>query len=100
MRRASIHGMLFEAANEDSARRVAEALVAAEAGTGDAWRTLNEGALYRLRTEADNIVVLVPVAFLRLIQQLVTHPRSAVRLDAVRYATLAYQYTPGEAEAA
>ncbi len=90
--------MLFEAAPEESARRVAEALVAAELGEKEAWRWLDEGALYRLRSDADAIVSLVTVAFVRLAQQLVKHPRSAVRIDAVRYAALAWPWAQPEAQ--
>jgi hypothetical protein len=98
-RRASLHGMLFEVAPEESARRVAHALVSAEAGATDAWRELDDAALHRFRSDADSLVVLVPFAFLRLTQQLARHPRSGVRIDAVRYAALAWPWYQSEAEA-
>lgn len=91
--------MLFDAAPEDSARRIAEALVAAEHCDPSAWMLLDEGALYRLRTDADAIVGLVPTAFVRLVDQLTRHPRSGVRVDAVRYASLAWPWAQAEAEA-
>jgi hypothetical protein len=86
--------VLFEVAPEESARRVAEALVAAEAGEADAWRWLNDGALFRLRSDAETVASLVPWAFLRLTEQLARHPRSAVRIDAVRYAQLLAWFSP------
>jgi hypothetical protein len=88
---------LFEVAPEESARRVAEALVAAEAGDEDAWRWLNDGAVFRLRSDAEAVASLVPCAFLRLTEQLLRHPRSAVRIDAVRYASLLSYFAPEEA---
>lgn len=86
--------VLFEVAPEESARRVAEALVAAEAGDADAWRWLNDGALFRLRSDAETVASLVPCAFLRLTEQLARHARSAVRIDAVRYASLLGWFEP------
>ncbi len=90
--------MLFDAAPEEAARRVAEALVAAELGNPDAWRLLNEAALYRLRCDADVIAGLVPIAFLRLTCQLAAHPRSGVRVETVRYATLVWPFAPAETQ--
>lgn len=89
--------MLFEVAPEESARRVAEALVAAEAGDANAWRWLNDGALFRLRSDAEAVATLVPCAFLRLTEQLVLHTRSAVRIDTVRYACLLGYFAPEKA---
>jgi len=86
--------VLFDAAPEESARRIAEALIAAETGDENAWRWLDDGALHRLRSDAESLVNLVPFAFICLIQQLAMHPRSSPRIDAVRYATLAYAYAP------
>jgi hypothetical protein len=92
--RAYLRNVLFEVAPEESARRVAEALVAAESGDPDAWRWLNDGALFRLRSDADAVASLVPHAFLMLTEQLAAHARSAVRIDAVRYASLLAWYSP------
>ena len=86
--------MLFEVAPEVSARRVAEALVAAEAGDPDAWRGLDENMLYRLRTDAEALSALVPCALLCLAEQLVFHPRASVRLDAIRMLSLVYWQDP------
>jgi hypothetical protein len=86
--------VLFEAAPEETARRVTEALVAAEHGDAEAWRWLDDSALHRLRADAEYLVNLVPFAFICLTQQLALHPRSAARIDAVRYATLAGAYAP------
>jgi hypothetical protein len=97
--RASTQNMLFEAAPEDAARQVARALVAAEAGDAEAFRLLDSAALYRLRSDADALVSLVPFAFIQLTRQLARHPRSGVRIDAVRYATLAWPWAQPEAEA-
>jgi hypothetical protein len=94
MDHAWLRHVLFEVAPEESARRVAEALVAAEANDADAWRWLNDGALFRLRSDAETVASLVPCAFLRLTEQLAVHARSAVRIDAVRYATLLAWYAP------
>ena len=97
-RHAFLQGMLFESDAEDSARRVVEALVAAETGDLHAWRKLDEGALYRLRTDADALISLVPVAFINLAEQLTRHPRSGVRVDTVRYAALAWPWAQQIAE--
>jgi hypothetical protein len=94
MARAYFRNVLFEVAPEESARRVAEALVAAEAGDFDAWRWLNDGALFRLRSDAEAVAGIVPHAFIKLTEQLAAHPRSAVRIDAVRYAAMLAWYSP------
>jgi hypothetical protein len=90
--------MLFEAAPEEAAQRISEALLAAEMGNPDAWRLLSEGALYRLRCDADILAGLVPIAFLSLTRQLAMHPRSGVRVEAVRYATLVWPYAPEQTQ--
>jgi hypothetical protein len=94
MGHAYFRHVLFEVAPEESARRVAEALVAAEAGDAGAWRWLNDAALFRLRSDAETVASLVPCAFLRLTEQLARHARSAVRIDAVRYASLLAWFEP------
>ena len=86
--------MLFDAAPEETARRITEALMAAESGDESAWRWLDDAALHRLRSDADTLVHLVTFAFICLTQQLANHPRSSARIDAVRYAVLAYAYAP------
>jgi hypothetical protein len=86
--------MLFEVAPEVSARRVAEALVAAETGDPDAWSILDENNLYRLRTDAESLAALVPCALLCLSEQLIHHPRASVRLDAIRMLSLVYWQDP------
>jgi hypothetical protein len=91
--------MLFEAAPEECARRVAEALVAAEEHDPNAWKMLTDGALYRLRSDADVLAGLVPIAFLRLTRQLASHPRSGIRVEAVRYAQLVWPFAPEDAQA-
>jgi hypothetical protein len=97
MPRASSCSVLFEVAPEDSAHRIAEALIAAERGDPEAFRWLTEPALGRLRSDAENLVALVPYAFVCLTEQLSRHARSAVRIDAVRYAQLAAPYAPEHA---
>jgi hypothetical protein len=94
MPRAYFRNVLFEVAPEESARRVAEALVAAEGGDPDAWRWLNDGALFRLRSDAETVAGLVPHALLKLTEQLAVHARSAVRIDAVRYASMLAYHAP------
>jgi hypothetical protein len=89
--------VLFEVAPEDSAHRVAEALVAAESGDPGAIRWLTDAALARLRSDADTIAELVPYAFFRLTEQLAEHPRGGVRIDAVRYAQLSSRHAPEQA---
>lgn len=89
--------MLFDVEPEETARRVSEALLAAEHGEADAHRWLTEPALVRLRNDAERIVDLVPYAFLRLTEQLAEHPRSQVRIDAVRYACMISPYAPDHA---
>lgn len=86
--------MLFEVAPEVSARRVAEALVAAETGDSNAWQILDENMLYRLRTDAEALSALVPCAMLCLAEQLAFHPRASVRLDAIRVLSLVYWQDP------
>jgi hypothetical protein len=76
--------MLFEVAPEATARKLAESLFGAEAGDLNAWRYLDDDALYRLRTDADVLATLVPWALLRLSVQLIAHPRASVRLDVIR----------------
>lgn len=84
--------MLFEVAPESSARRVAEALVAAEAERSDAWRLLDDAALLRLRSDGTALAERVPWAMLALAEQLAAHPRSTVRIEAVRLLGIVYQY--------
>src|SRR5688572_12839811 len=67
--RAQYRHVLFEVEPEETARRVSEALFAAESGDPAAIRWLNESALVRLRADADRLVDMVPYAFLRLTEQ-------------------------------
>jgi len=92
--------MLFEVAPEATARRLAEALLAAEVGDVNAWRRLDDNALFRLRTDADVLATIVPFALFRLAEQLVAHPRASVRLDVTRLLWLVYHVNPHRAEAA
>jgi hypothetical protein len=86
--------MLFEVAPEATARRLIEALFAAETGDSCAWQSLEDNDLYRLRTDADSLASLVPYALLRLAEQLCRHPRAPVRLDAIRMLSLVYAADP------
>lgn len=86
--------MLFEVAPEATARRLADALLAAEWGDPGAWRYLDDDALYRLRTDADVIATIVPWALLRLSIQLVGHPRASVRLDVIRLLAMVFREDP------
>src|SRR5262245_2166396 len=86
--------MLFEVAPEAIARRLINALVAAETGDTNAWQGLDDNDLYRLRTDADSLATLVPYALLRLAEQLCRHPRAPVRLDAIRMLSLVYPADP------
>jgi hypothetical protein len=92
--------MLFEVAPEATARRLAEALVAAERGEPAAWRGLDDDALYRLRTDADVLATLVPWALLRLSVQLVGHPRASVRLDVIRLLSMVAREDPALVDSA
>ncbi len=92
--------MLFEAAPEATARCLAEALVAAEAGDPGAWRLLDDNALFRLRTDADVLARLVPWALLALVAQLAGHPRASVRLDIIRLLGILHHENPALADAA
>jgi hypothetical protein len=92
--------MLFEVTPEASARRIAEALYAAEVRRPDAWRQLDEAALQRLRSDASSLTSLVPHAVLCLAEQLVQHPRPSVRMDTVRLLGLVRASDPTRAEAA
>jgi hypothetical protein len=96
---AAYRNVLFEVTADDSAHRVVEALLAAERGDREATRWLNEPALCLLRCDADRLARLVPFAMLCLAHQLALHPRSALRIDAVRYASLARGCAPHAAAA-
>src|SRR5215831_8434852 len=82
--------MLFEVATEATARRLIDALFAAETGDASAWQALDDKDLYRLRTDAEALATLVPYALLRLAEQLCQHPRAPVRLDAIRMLSLVH----------
>src|ERR1700748_1471942 len=92
--------MLFEVAPEATARKLAEALISAEGGDANAWRYLDDDALYRLRTDADILATLVPCALLRLSVQLIGRPRASVRLDVIRLLGMVTREDPALVEAA
>ncbi len=76
--------MPTEVAPDATARRLAEALYAAETQRPDVLTHLDEATLLRLRGDASSLATLFPHALLCLAEQLVSHPRPSARLDAIR----------------
>jgi hypothetical protein len=73
---------------EEARTRIARALIDAEAGVANVWRTLDEAALQTLASDAPVLAGSVPWALGRLAAQLVSHGRAAARLEAIRMLVL------------